>query len=160
MSETSSETQAEYSIGPNIEDEIISRALGILDSRIKRGDVLSSPPDVRNYMRLQLAGEESEVFCCLFLDSKHRAIDFNQMFKGTIDGCDVYIREVVKLALKKNAAAIIFAHNHPSGDSEPSHADVQVTKRLKQALELVDVRTLDHIVVGDEVVSFAERGLI
>jgi DNA repair protein RadC len=96
----------------------------------------------------------------LFLDNRNRIISFDKMFYGTIDGASVYPREVVKLALKKNAAAVIFAHNHPSGVAEPSRSDEQITQRLKQALEVVDIRVLDHMVIGDEVVSFAERGLL
>jgi DNA repair protein RadC len=97
---------------------------------------------------------------CLFLDNRNRVITFEKMFYGTIDGASVYPREVVRMALKTNAAAVIFAHNHPSGVAEPSQADEQITQRLKEALALVDIRVLDHLIVGDEVVSFAERGLL
>lgn len=96
----------------------------------------------------------------MFLDNRHRVITFEEMFRGTIDGASVYPREVVKAALQHNAAAVIFAHNHPSGVAEPSQADQAITKRLIEALLLVDVRVLDHLVVGEQVVSFAERGLI
>jgi DNA repair protein RadC len=101
------------------------------------------------------------VFCCLFLDCRHRLIEYQEMFVGTIDSCSVYPREVVKAALKVNAAAVILAHNHPSGVAEPSEADQRITARLKSALALLDIRILDHFVIGDNTaVSFAERGLL
>ena len=128
--------------------------------QLSRGDVLCSPAQTRQYLSVQLAGYPHEVFACLFLDNRNRVISFERMFYGTIDGASVYPREVVRQALKSNAAAVIFAHNHPSGVSEPSHADRQITERLKAALALVDIRVLDHFVVGDDVVSFAERGLL
>ena len=127
---------------------------------IQRGDVLCNPDETRRYLRAQLQSYPQEVFACLFLDNRNRVISFNKMFYGTIDGASVYPREVVRLALKKNSAAVIFAHNHPSGVAEPSRADEQITRRLKEALALVDIRVLDHIVIGDEAVSFAERGLL
>jgi DNA repair protein RadC len=159
MQEINSEASNVYDIQVN-DDEVIQRAITILDNRIKRGDTLCSPAQTRQYLRLQLAEEKAEVFCCLFLDNRNRVIEFKRLFNGTVDGASVYPREVVSLALKKNAAAIIFAHNHPSGVAEPSHADEQITRRLKDALALVDIRVLDHFVIGDEVVSFAERGLL
>jgi DNA repair protein RadC len=128
--------------------------------QLRRGDALCSPDQTRRYLSAQLAGYPHEVFACLFLDNRNRVIHFDKMFYGTIDGASVYPREVVRAALKNNAAAVIFAHNHPSGVAEPSHADERITQRLKDALALVDVRVLDHIVVGDELVSFAERGLL
>jgi len=128
--------------------------------QLQRGDALCSPAQTRAYLAAQLASYPHEVFACLFLDNRNRVIAFEKMFFGTIDGASVYPREVVRLALKKNAAAVIFAHNHPSGVAEPSLADEQITQRLKQALSLVDIRVLDHFIVGDEVVSFAERGLL
>lgn len=127
---------------------------------IQRGDALTSPDDTRQYLKAQLQTYPHEVFACLFLDNRHRVISFEKMFYGTIDGASVYPREVVRKAMDKNAAAVIFAHNHPSGVAEPSKADEQITQKLKSALELVDIRVLDHIVVGDELVSFAERGLL
>ncbi len=127
---------------------------------LSRGDALCSPAQTRQYLSAQLASYPHEVFACLFLDNRNRVITFEKMFYGTIDGASVYPREVVRMALKKNAAAVIFAHNHPSGVAEPSRADEQITQRLKEALALVDVRVLDHFVIGDEVVSFAERGLL
>jgi DNA repair protein RadC len=139
---------------------VLEMAKRHLLEQLARGDALCSPQETRQYLTAQLANYPHEVFACLFLDNRNRVIAFEKMFHGTIDGASVYPREVVKLALKKNAAAIIFAHNHPSGVAEPSHADEQITQRLKEALSLVDIRVLDHFVIGDEVVSFAERGLL
>ena len=145
------------SIHPN---QIVNLALEILDSEI-RNDCLTSPEQTKQYLRLRLGGLEHEVFACLFMDNRHRVICFEEMFRGTIDGANVYPREVVKAALKHNAAAVIFSHNHPSGVAEPSMADKSITKRLTDALALVDVRVLDHIVVcREESVSMAERGMI
>ena len=127
---------------------------------IKHGDALDSPMTTRNFLKIQLQHEKSEVFGCLWMDNRNRVIDFERMFNGTIDGASVYPREVARSAIAHNAAAVILVHNHPSGVAEPSHADEQITKRLKDALALIDVRTLDHFVVGDEIVSFAEKGLL
>jgi DNA repair protein RadC len=139
---------------------VLEMAKRHLFEQLSRGDVLSSPAQTRQFLSAQLASYPHEVFACLFLDNRNRVIAFEKMFFGTIDGASVYPREVVRLALKKNAAAIIFAHNHPSGVAEPSQADEQITQRLKEALALVDIRVLDHFVVGDEIISFAERGLL
>jgi len=139
---------------------VLEMAKRHLFEQLARGDALSSPAQTRQFLTAQLASYPHEVFACLFLDNRNRVIAFEKMFFGTIDGASVYPREVVRLALKKNAAAVIFAHNHPSGVAEPSHADEQITQRLKEALALVDIRVLDHFVVGDEIVSFAERGLL
>lgn len=139
---------------------VLEMARRHLFENIQRGDALCNPDETRQYLTTQLQSYPHEVFACLFLDNRNRVISFDKLFYGTIDGASVYPREVVRKALKKNAAAVIFAHNHPSGVSEPSRSDEQITKRLKQALELVDIRVLDHIVVGDTVVSFAERGLL
>ena len=139
---------------------IVNLALEILDSEIK-GDCLTSPEQTKQYLRLRLGGLEHEVFACLFMDNRHRVICFEEIFRGTIDGASVYPREVVKAALKHNAAAVIFSHNHPSGIAEPSNADKTITSRLKDALATVDIRVLDHIVVSrEESVSMAERGLL
>jgi DNA repair protein RadC len=138
--------------------ELVTR---LLDEDLRRGDSLSSPETVRNYLKLLFAGEEREIFAALFLDAQHRLIASEKLFHGTLAQTSVYPREVVKRALEWNAAALIFAHNHPSGVAEPSHADELLTQSLKQALALVDIRTLDHFVIaGKAVVSFAERGLI
>ncbi|HET7200484.1 MAG TPA: DNA repair protein RadC [Burkholderiales bacterium] len=124
-------------------------------------DALSSPRAVRDYLRLALAGREQEVFAVLLLDAQHRVISCQELFHGTLTQTSVYPREVVKCALKHNAAAVIFAHNHPSGVAEPSHADEILTRSLKSALALVDVQVLDHfIVAGTRTMSFAERGLL
>lgn len=144
------------------EDDIIDRAMQILGARITlKGDVVASPDDSRKYLILRLSELEHEIFSCLFLDNRHRVISFEEMFRGTVDGASVHPREVVKAALKHNATAVIFAHNHQSGDPEPSKADISLTRRLVEALALVDVRVLDHVVIGGtETISFAERGLI
>ncbi len=128
---------------------------------INRGDALTSPESTRNYLSAQLRGYSYEVFGCLFLDNQHRVIEFEELFRGTIDSASIYPREVVKRVLYHNAAAVIFAHNHPSGINEPSHADKQITDKLKQALSLFDIRLLDHFIIGDgSPYSFAEHGLI
>ncbi|WP_299199472.1 DNA repair protein RadC [uncultured Amphritea sp.] len=129
--------------------------------QLQRDSALTSPDLVRDYLQLQLSDRSREVFACLLLDSQHRVICFEELFKGTIDSATVHPREVVKLALSHNAAAMILAHNHPSGIAEPSLADQNITQRIKEALSLVDIRLLDHMVVGAGVtVSLAERGLI
>ncbi len=138
--------------------EIASRQLL---EQLERGACISSPQDTRRFLTARLRDLPHEVFACLFLDNRHRVIRFEELFRGSIDGASVYPREVVKRALALNAAAAIFAHNHPSGVAEPSAADTRITQRLKTALALVEVRVLDHIVVGDgEAVSFAESGLL
>lgn len=138
--------------------EMARRALG---EEIRSRDVLNSPRSVRDYLRLTLADREHEVFMGLFLDAQNRVIAADELFSGTLTQTSVYPREVVKRALHHNAAAVIFAHNHPSGVAEPSHADETLTQALKQALSLVDVKVLDHfIVAGGTALSFAERGLI
>lgn len=132
-----------------------------LAQRLERGDALTSPDLARTFLRSKLQDLPHELFCCLYLDTKHRVIRFEELFRGTIDGASVHPREVVRCALRHNAAAIIVAHNHPSGVAEPSAADNALTRRLQEALAMVDVRLLDHLVVGDgEVVSFTERGLL
>jgi len=128
---------------------------------VMQGDVLSSPEHVRHYLSLQLTGLGHEVFACLFLDNRHRVIEYRELFTGTIDSAAVYPREVVKRCLTSNAAAVIFAHNHPSGVAEPSDTDVRLTRKLVDALALIDVRVLDHLIVGQGVqTSLAERGLM
>jgi DNA repair protein RadC len=143
------------------QDQAIRRALRILERRMRTGEALSSPAAVRDFLRLKLARLEHEVFFAIFLDAQNRVIAAEEMFRGTLTQTSVYPREVVKTALRHNAAGVIFAHNHPSGMCEPSHADETLTSALKQALALVDVRVLDHFVVaGAGVLSFAERGLL
>lgn len=130
-----------------------------LAASLAHGDALCSPDDTRNYLSAQLRHYPYEVFACLFLDNRNRVIAFEELFRGTINGSSVHPREVIRRALEHNAAALILAHNHPSGVAEPSQADRHLTDRLKETLAQVDVRVLDHIVVGDgELVSFAERG--
>ena len=132
-----------------------------LSASMKEGDLLTNPDLVRTYLSAQLRHQTQEIFAVLFLDNQHRLIAYEEMFYGTIDGASVYPREVAKKALAKNAAAVILAHNHPSGIAEPSQADQRITHRLQNALQLVDVRVIDHMIVGDkEVISFAERGLL
>lgn len=133
----------------------------VMDEPLRQGDPLRSPEDTRAYLRSRLGTYPHEVFAGLFLDNRHRVIQYRELFRGTIDGAAVYPREVVRQALEYNAAAVIFAHNHPSGVAEPSQSDISLTGRLKEALGLVDIRVLDHMVVGHgEVVSLAERGLM
>lgn len=139
---------------------VLEMARRYLNEGLKRGDSLTSPQETRQFLSSKLRDYTHEVFAVLFLDQRHRVIRFDEMFRGTIDGASVYPREVVKKALEYNAAAVIFAHNHPSGVAEPSQADERITQRLKEALGLVDIRVLDHFVVGDDVISFAERGLL
>lgn len=149
------------SSGQNSEDAVINNALAILDGRIRKPEsYLSSPTDTKNYLKLKLAEVEHEVFGVLFLDTRHGVIKYEELFRGTVDSASVYPREVVKAALAVNASALIIAHNHPSGVSEPSLADQAITRRLKEAMALVDIRLLDHLVVGNDITSFAERGLL
>jgi DNA repair protein RadC len=132
-----------------------------LTESLKTGPALGSPRATSAFLIAKLRDLEHEVFCCLYLDRRHRLIEFEELFRGTIDGASVHPREIVKLALQRNCAAIIVAHNHPSGVAEPSQADELITQRIKEALALVDIRLLDHIIVGDGTsVSLAERGLV
>lgn len=131
-----------------------------LAETMRRGDALTSPADTRRYLAARLRDLPFEVFAALFLDNRHRVIAFEELFRGTIDGASVHPREVVRRALHHNAAALILAHNHPSGVAEPSASDEAITRRLKDSLALVDIRVLDHFVIGDDCVSFAERGLL
>lgn len=140
---------------------IVAEALALLACELPQADVLVSPTAVRDYLRLLLGDRPHEVFVCVFLDTQHRVIAVDELFRGMLSQTAVYPREVVLEALKHNAAALIVCHNHPSGCSEPSSADLQLTRALRQALALVDVRLLDHCVVTrHDVVSLAERGLI
>ncbi|PAU61382.1 hypothetical protein BZL41_14260 [Pseudomonas sp. PIC25] len=138
---------------------VLEMARRHLAERIRRDSALESPQAVRDYLKARLRHEHHEVFACLFLDAKHRVLAFEVLFHGTIDGASVYPRQVVKRALAHNAAALILTHNHPSGVAEPSQADRHLTQRLKEALALIDVRVLDHFIVGDgEPLSLAEHG--
>jgi DNA repair protein RadC len=133
----------------------------VLLARSKTESALTSPGAVRDYLRLSLASREHEVFVCIWLDAQHRVLQAQELFRGTLTQTSVYAREVVKSALRVNAAAVIFAHNHPSGVAQPSQADELLTRNLKEALSIVETRVLDHfIVAGNQAISFAERGLL
>jgi DNA repair protein RadC len=151
----------QHQLNEGEQQAVINLAFDVLKARHKPGEPLTCPQQTRNFLRLLLADRKVEIFGCLFLDNRHRIIDTVELFQGTIDGASVYPRVVVQQALVANAAAILFFHNHPSGVAEPSQADERITQRLKKALELIDIRVLDHLVVsaGDSV-SFAERGLL
>ena len=140
--------------------ELIKTAQSCIAEQFIRGEAMTSPKKSADYFQVLLGSFEHEVFYALWLDSKHQVLKAQELFRGTVDGASVYPREVIKEGLACNAAAVIFAHNHPSGVTEPSHADIQITKRLKEALALVDIRLLDHLVVGADVTSMAERGLL
>ncbi|HGW4115848.1 TPA: DNA repair protein RadC [Serratia marcescens] len=142
-------------------DQILEAARQAIEHKMQRGASFTSPSAVKDYLSAKLAGYEHEVFAVLFMDTRHRLIEYAEMFHGTIDGASVYPREVVKEALRHNAAAVIVSHNHPSGYPEPSSADKALTQQLKAALALVDVRVLDHVIVGgSSSTSFAEHGLL
>ena len=131
------------------------------EETLPRGEAIRSPADTETFLLARLRDRPHEVFCCLYLDNRHRVLKFEELFRGTIDGTSVYPRELVKQALDINAAAIILAHNHPSGVAEPSQADERITRRVKSALELVDIRLLDHLIIGDGIcTSLANRGLL
>lgn len=142
-------------------EEVLAHARRVLSQRLRRGATMSSPQVVKDYLAVQIGALEHEVFCVLFLDAQHHIIALKQMFRGTVTQTSVYPREVVKESLALNAAAVVLAHNHPSGSVEPSRADEHLTQTLKTALALVDVRVLDHLVVaGADITSFAERGIL
>lgn len=142
-------------------DEIIQSAREMMSRKLRRGTLMTSPKLVRDFLSVKLGTLEHEMFCVILLDKRHRLIEYVELFRGTIDGANVYPREIVKLALAKNAAALLLCHPHPSGVAEPSQADELITHRLKDALALVDIRVLDHLIIaGGHVVSMAERGLV
>lgn len=145
---------------PLTSNRTIKRALTLLENHLREpGVAFTSTPFSRDWVRLQLAGQERELFMVLLLDNQNRLLAHETLFHGSITSTEIHPREVVKAALRHNAAAAIFAHNHPSGYAEPSDADRRITEHLKKALTLVDVRVLDHLIVGSkEIVSFAERG--
>lgn len=146
---------------PATKEEVLVSARALLAHTIRRGKSLESPRVVREYLSVTLGNRPYEVFGILYLDNRHRLIEWQELFRGTIDGASVHPREVVKEALARNSAACILVHNHPSGVAEPSQADELITRRLKDALALVDIRVLDHIVVaGGDLASFAEKGLL
>lgn len=147
--------------GPLTNEDILEKAADILLEKIQHSDVLGDPDKTRQFLKCKISILEHEVFVGLFLDNQHRVIAYKELFRGTIDGASVYPREVVKEALSVNAAAMIIAHNHPSGVAEPSQADEHITQRLKDALEMMGIRLLDHLVIGSEdIVSLAERGVL
>lgn len=140
---------------------VLELARRYMGERLAESDALTNSDLTRDYLRARMGDYQQEVFACLYLNNQHRVVAMEELFRGTIDGAAVYPREVVRRCLHNNAAAVIFAHNHPSGLAEPSQADIAITNRLKLALNTIDVRVLDHVVVGRaEVVSFAERGLL
>jgi DNA repair protein RadC len=142
-------------------DEILKAARSIMSRKVRRGTSMSSPKLVKDFLSTKLGTLEHETFCVLLLDKRHRLIEYVELFRGTIDGASVHPREVVKLALAKNAAALLLAHPHPSGVAEASQADELITQRLKDALSLVDIRVLDHLIIaGGDVISMAEQGRI
>ena len=142
-------------------DEVLNAAQTLLRQQMRGREILSSPQVVRDFLRVRLSGLEHEVFAVLMLDAQHALIEYVELFRGTVSQTSVYPREVVKECLARNAAAVVLVHNHPSGVAEPSRADEHLTQTLKRALDLVDVRVLDHLIVaGTVVLSFAERGLI
>lgn len=146
---------------PATPDEVSEAAAFYAANRLIGTDVLRSPSEARRFLKDALAGRSYESFCVLFLDNRHRVLRFDEVFRGTIDGASVHPREIVKLVLAHNAAAVVFAHNHPSGNPEPSQSDELITRRLRDALALIDARVIDHVIVaGDRIVSFAERGLL
>lgn len=163
-----SSSQTEFCAAPGLGDAKYAQLQAVLEmgrrqlgEELQHGATLSSPKDVEMYLHARLGDRKQEVFCCLFLDNRHRLLAFEELFYGTINGTTVYAREIVRRGLFHNAAAVILVHNHPSGAPEPSQADKALTIELKHALALVDVRVLDHIVVGDrQVVSLSERGLL
>ncbi len=139
---------------------VIEMSRRFLSEKVTRGIEITNPKMVQQYLLSRLRDYPYEVFACLFLDNRHRIIEYEELFRGTIDGASVHPREVVRKAIQHNAAAVIFAHNHPSGVAEPSQADIRITQKLKESLTLIDVRVLDHFIIGDEVTSFVESGLL
>lgn len=153
-------TDHDYPFETSELNELLERAAEALATKYKREGTFTNPTNVKEYLKLKLGAHDRELFAVMFLDNQHQLISFEELFFGTIDAASIYPRELLKTALNHNAAAVIFAHNHPSGIAEPSQADKRITQRLIDALKLVDIRVLDHIVVGEDCVSFAEKGLI
>lgn len=145
---------------PVTKDQMYQLMLEMLEENTFRADQLTSPDKTRQYLKIKLGKLQHEVFSIIFMDSQNRVIAYEELFRGTIDGAAVYPREVVKRCLHHNAATVILAHNHPSGDSTPSSADIEITQRLKKALLLVDTRVLDHLIVGQSITSLAEKGYL
>ena len=146
---------------PLTDEDILEKASDILLEKINNSDVISNPKDTRTFLKFKLSTLEYEVFAVIFLNNRHRIITYKELFRGTIDGASVYPREVVKEALAVNATSIIIAHNHPSGSLRPSEEDIKLTKKIKQAGELLDIKVLDHIIAGENnYYSFADEGLL
>ena len=141
-------------------NEVLDKAADILACKYVQKDAFTSSEATRNFLRFKLGNNDREVFAVMLLDNQHQLIDYRELFFGTIDAAAVYPREIAKVALLENAAAVILAHNHPSGICEPSIADKNITNRLKEALALIDVRVLDHVIVGESTYSFTEHGLL
>lgn len=156
------ETPGHFQVSrPVTREDILTMARHLIKRQFKRGKALTTPAETQTFLMLELATLEHEVFYCLYLDNQHRVLKGECCFQGTIDGASVYPREILKRVLQLNASALILAHNHPSGLAEPSEADQAITQRLKNALGLIDVRVLDHFIIGGaDYVSFAERGLL
>ena len=144
---------------PATEQEILAAAEKVINSKYRRGARISGPKDSKTLFQQKLVFRDNEVFAVLFLDGRHRVMEYKEMFHGTINSASVHPRIILQRALQLNAAAVIVAHNHPSGDPEPSHQDIDITKRLKEVLKLVDVNLLDHLIIGSvDIVSLVERG--
>ncbi len=155
------DTDGRYTIKNIDPDKLIQLAADVMESQIVKRDRVASPDEMKVFIKLKIGALEHEVFTAFFLSNSHEILAHEVMFRGTINGASVHPREVVKEALKHNAAAVIFAHNHPSGNREPSEADKAITIKLKDALNMIDIRTLDHfIVTRDSITSFAEKGLL
>ena len=164
MLEAGAELEAVKGLGPAKRAQFsaaIELARRALQEKLEQSAALPSPGAVRDFLRLRLAARKEEAFVCIWLDAQHRAIQIEEPFRGTLTQTSVYPREIVKSALRFNAAAVIFAHNHPSGVAQPSQSDELLTRNLKEALALIEVKVLDHfIVAGHQAISFAERGLL
>lgn len=145
---------------PMTAHQVLEKAAEILASQFSRGEHINSPQATKDYLTYKLAGNQREVFAMLLLDCRHRLIEYRELFHGTIDSASVHPREVVRAVLEVNASSVILAHNHPSGDTEPSVSDKKITQRIVDALALIDVLVLDHILVGKEAFSFAENNLL
>jgi DNA repair protein RadC len=160
MTQSNVNTDKYIAITAENENQILEAAAEIMAAKFASGESYCSASATKDFLRFKLGQYDREVFSVMLLNSQHQLIDYRELFFGTINSASVYPREVVKAVLSQNAAAVIFAHNHPSGNPEPSQADILITKRLSDALSLIDVSVLDHIVVGETTISMAERGLM
>jgi DNA repair protein RadC len=143
---------------PAPKETVLSAARQLSGSRLRRGARINSSNLAREAIGYKLSGHQHEIFACLFLDCQHRILAFQEMFQGTVNSTTVHPREILKAAMQLNAAAVILAHNHPSGENQPSHLDIELTKKLTEILKFVDVRVLDHLVIGNSVLSMADSG--